>query len=39
MGSVYRASPRSRGWTRIFAWYASPAIGFPALAGMDPRDS
>ena len=31
------ASPRSRGWTRNFEAHLLSCLGFPALAGMDPR--
>ena len=31
-----RASPRSRGWTRLGRPVVGAAVGFPALAGMDP---
>ena len=32
-----RDSPRSRGWTVMVAAGLAPDVGFPALAGMDPR--
>ena len=34
-----RASPRSRGWTRISRATTGRLRGFPALAGMDPETS
>ena len=34
--SVWRASPRSRGWTFSSRADPRPQAGFPALAGMDP---
>ena len=33
------ASPRSRGWTVVFRSHRRHLPGFPALAGMDPRNS
>lgn len=32
------ASPRSRGWTLSMAWSMMGGTGFPAKAGMHPRD-
>ena len=33
---IRRASPRSRGWTPVGVPVRAAALGFPALAGMDP---
>ena len=35
----YRASPRTRGWTRSVEHHGRTYRGFPAHAGMDPRAS
>ena len=36
MPELGRASPRSRGWTRLASGGGDSVKGFPALAGMDP---
>ena len=33
------ASPRTRGWTQVAGWPTPTVRGFPAHAGMDPRQS
>ena len=35
--TLWAASPRSRGWTRLAGPQRAHQRGFPALAGMDPR--